>query len=183
MRGCELRGGRSCFLSVELLNGFPSPASILWSTTNPPLSCPAEIPCPSQQTLFSLLYHFCKNLISSLNPQLKSAAWGKKKNHTDIWMYIPTSSWFPLSSVLLCWRGMPLNDPGRGFPFSMPVSSGASIFCNTEFQKDSPQGLQDPSPNSGDMKMAEKALQSLFRDFNHDRITPLGGEHCSSREE
>lgn len=78
---------------------------------------------------------------------------------------------------------MPLNDPGRGFPFSMPVSSGASIFCNTEFQKDSPQGLQDPSPNSGDMKMAEKALQSLFRDFNHDRITPLGGEHCSSREE
>lgn len=79
MRGCELRGGRSCFLSVELLNGFPSPASILWSTTNPPLSCPAEIPCPSQQTLFSLLYHFCKNLISSLNPQLKSAAWGKKK--------------------------------------------------------------------------------------------------------
>lgn len=51
--------------------------------------------------------------------------------------------------------------------------SSSAFSAISEFQKDSPQHLQDPFFNSGDIKQAEKALESILSDFNNYKILHL----------
>lgn len=64
---------------------------------------------------------------------------------------------------------MPLNGLGQGshlFYLTLCLVEVATSY-NTEFQKDTLEGLQNPFSNSGDIKMAKKALELTFSDFNH----------------
>lgn len=149
----EIRRGKTCVIPGDLPNGFAALALIPWSITHSPLSLPSPGPVSTAVDL-TLWNHFCKIVISSLNP----ASWfwkvllGKKTPHNPrdgwsstssvsslIWNFQvdPGSLWMILAGVLTC---------------SMPMQTGGIPSCNTDPHKDSSPGSQDLFSNSGDTK-------------------------------
>lgn len=80
----------------------------------------------------------------------------------------PTGSWFPPSSEIPVWAWDASEWSGPGFSLILTLCLvEVATSYNTEFQKDTLEGLQNPFSNSGDIKMAKKALELTFSDFNH----------------
>lgn len=107
-------------LSVDLLKGFASPDSILWSAANPPLfSAP-----PTPHVHCHRLNSVCCTILKTKQKQTKLIG----SLDRDSWC------WKVPHLGLPCWPGMPLNGPGQDSQ-SNSASSGGIHFPQHNFRR------------------------------------------------